>query len=158
MTKFLFHDKIPRMRVPQPFPYQGSKRGLASLILRYFPKDTETLWEPFAGSAAISIAAAAARKAHHFVLNDLNAPLARLWERIINDPKGLASDYERIWKEQELVGFDHFAMIRDQFNRSGEPAQFLYLLARCVKAAVRRETQNCNRKETKGSYRSHSGP
>ena len=43
--------------LPHPIQYQGSKRNLAPVILRYFPKGFNRLVEPFAGSAAISIAA-----------------------------------------------------------------------------------------------------
>ena len=46
------------MNVPHPIPYQGSKRGIARLILKYFPDDVDTLIEPFAGSAAVSLAVA----------------------------------------------------------------------------------------------------
>jgi DNA adenine methylase len=49
------------MKVPQAFPYQGSKWNLAPAILRYFPDGIGTLIEPFAGSAAITLAAAAKR-------------------------------------------------------------------------------------------------
>ncbi|MGV0005087.1 MAG: DNA adenine methylase [Candidatus Porifericomitaceae bacterium WSBS_2022_MAG_OTU9] len=45
--------------LPHPFPYQGSKRGIAKLILPYFPVLAARLVEPFCGSAAVSIAAAA---------------------------------------------------------------------------------------------------
>lgn len=45
--------------LPHPIQYQGSKRNLAPVILRYVPKGIERLIEPFAGSAAISIATAA---------------------------------------------------------------------------------------------------
>ncbi len=45
------------MYVPQPIPYQGSKRYIAKVILAFFPKAVETLFEPFAGSAAVSLAA-----------------------------------------------------------------------------------------------------
>jgi site-specific DNA-adenine methylase len=50
------------MKVPHPIQYQGSKRSLASTILRYFPIKFPRLVEPFAGTAAISIACAARRK------------------------------------------------------------------------------------------------
>jgi DNA adenine methylase len=60
------------MKVPQPFPYQGSKRNLAPLILGYFPEGVRTLIEPFAGSAAITLAAAAANLAGIFCINRLN--------------------------------------------------------------------------------------
>jgi DNA adenine methylase len=35
--------------MPQPIPYQGSKRHIAEQILAYFPQDVCTLIEPFAG-------------------------------------------------------------------------------------------------------------
>ena len=46
------------MKFPQPIQYQGSKRLLAPLILRYVPEDAARLVEPFAGTGALSIAAA----------------------------------------------------------------------------------------------------
>ena len=63
------------MKVPQPFPYQGSKRNLAPAILGYFPEGVTTLIEPFAGSAAITLHAATQDLAERFVINDLNEPL-----------------------------------------------------------------------------------
>lgn len=54
------------MKVPHPIPYQGSKRNLAKQILSFFPNDTRVLFEPFAGSAAISIAAAFKKKVPTF--------------------------------------------------------------------------------------------
>jgi len=54
------------MKVPHPIPYQGSKRNLAKYILPFFPQDVGTLFEPFAGSAAISIAAASHGKATRY--------------------------------------------------------------------------------------------
>jgi len=38
------------MKIPHPIPYQGSKRNLASQILRFFPDEINRLVEPFAGS------------------------------------------------------------------------------------------------------------
>lgn len=72
------------MSMPHPIPYQGSKRKLAEHILSFFPDNVETLIEPFAGSAAISIAAAAHGKAQRFLLGDINAPLMALWQSIID--------------------------------------------------------------------------
>ena len=65
------------MNVPHPIPYQGSKRHIALEILRYFPPDAQRLIEPFAGSAAVSLAAAYYRRAQSFTLNDINAPRAK---------------------------------------------------------------------------------
>ena len=125
------------MNVPHPIPYQGSKRNLASEILRYFPSKVDTLHEPFAGSAAISIAAAANKRANSFHINDLNKPLVDLWRAIVNTPDKLAKEYEILWHEQLDDPKSFYKKIRDEFNLTGRSDCFLYLLARCVKASVR---------------------
>lgn len=125
------------MRIPHPIPYQGSKRQIAHHILAYFPREIGTLVEPFAGSAAVSIAAACYGKASYFHLNDINSPLMALWQEIINDPKGIAASYEKLWREQQGNPRQFYDYIRDEFNRTQRPDYLLYLLARCVKASIR---------------------
>lgn len=125
------------MKTPHPIPYQGSKRHIAKYILAFFPKEINTLIEPFAGSAAVSIAAACHGKASHFHLNDLNQPLTALWHEIVNDPKGIADGYRRLWDKQLGREREYYDFVRDQFNKTKRPDYLLYLLARCVKASVR---------------------
>jgi DNA adenine methylase len=125
------------MGVPHPIPYQGSKRHLAADILRYFPSDVETLFEPFAGSAAVTIAVAYHSLANKFVLNDLNEPLGNLWREIINHPSRISSDYAALWDAQTGRERDYYDLARAEFNKTRRPNYLLYLLARCVKAAVR---------------------
>ena len=125
------------MKVPQPFPYQGSKRNLAPAILRHFPEGVATLIEPFAGSAAITLSAAAQELARKFVINDANEPLVELWQAIINSPEKLARQYESLWQAQQEDRRKFYDEVREEFNRTGKPDRLLYLLARCVKAAVR---------------------
>ena len=128
-------DAIPP--VPHPFPYQGSKRGIARDILPYFPADTECLIEPFCGSSAISLAAAVCGLARRFFLNDLNQPLMNLWVEILERPNPLVDKYEQLWLEQHRCRKDYFFHIRDEFNSTCQPHHLLYLLARIVKGSVR---------------------
>ncbi len=125
------------MKLPQPFPYQGSKRNLAPVILRYFPEEIDTLIEPFAGSAAITLAAAAKNRDTNFVINDFNAPLIQLWQAIIAAPEKLARQYEALWREQHIDRRSFYDDIREKFNCVSRADYLLYLLARCVKASVR---------------------
>jgi DNA adenine methylase len=125
------------MNIPHPIPYQGSKRNLADDILRCFPTNVSTLYEPFAGSAAISLAAAAYKRAKTFQINDLNKPLTDLWRAIVNTPDKLAKEYEDLWHEQLDDPKVYYNKVRDEFNLTGRPDYFLYILARCVKASVR---------------------
>jgi DNA adenine methylase len=123
--------------LPHPIQYQGSKRNLAPVILRYFPKGIGRLVEPFAGSAAISIAAAAASLTERFWVNDLNQPLVDLLRQIAEEPEALSIYYEQLWNQQHSDSIAHYYQVRDEFNRTRDPRVFLYLLARCVKGSVR---------------------
>jgi len=125
------------MKLPHPIPYQGSKRNLANQILRMFPDHFENLIEPFAGSAAITIASAFYFKANHFIINDINEPLINLWDIIINDPKAMIKSYHDIWHGQLGNEEEYYYQIRDKFNDTKQPEYLLFLLAKCVKAAVR---------------------
>jgi DNA adenine methylase len=122
---------------PHPIPYQGSKRLLAGLILAHAPARVARLIEPFAGSAALTLAAASRELARRYVLADRLAPLAGIWRAILERPAELAAGYRRLWLAQVRDPAGHYASVRDRFNRNGEPAALLYLLARCVKNAVR---------------------
>ena len=125
------------MIAAQPFQYQGSKRALASVILRRFPSNVVRLVEPFCGSAALSIAAAARGQAREFWLNDFNKPLAELLALMIENPKELAKAYAGLWRGEGVDTLEHYYQIRESFNRTQQPRELLYLLARCVKGAVR---------------------
>ena len=89
-----------RWTVPHPIPYQGSKRNLAPVILSYFPQHVSRLVEPFAGSAAISLAAAYRRLAGSFLINDAHTAVIDLWREIIDRPEELAVKYSRLWRAQ----------------------------------------------------------
>jgi DNA adenine methylase len=125
------------MRLPHPIPYQGSKRALAASILAAVEgRRFRRLYEPFAGSGALTLAAASRQIATHYVLSDSLAPLAALWRRLLADPAGLARDYAALWRAQARAA-DFYERVRDRFNRTRAPEALLYLLARCVKASPR---------------------
>ena len=125
------------MTVPQPFQYQGSKRALAPLILNYLPPKCRRVVDPFAGSAAMTLACAARMRAERYWINDLNKPLAELLNLMINRPEELADAYSELWKGEAEDALEHFYVVREKFNRTQEPRLFLYLLVRCIKGAVR---------------------
>ena len=129
------------MKIPHIAQYQGSKRLLAPQILSFFPAKVERLIEPFSGTASISIAAAAEQRTDQFLINDLNAPLIDMLQEAVEYPDRLIRDYTAVWKEQFTFGeshIQHFYQVRERFNCGDRsPANMLYLLARCVKGAVR---------------------
>jgi DNA adenine methylase len=124
-------------KIPHPIPYQGSKRNLAAVILACAPTVIERLVEPFAGSAAISLAAAQRGIARRIWINDANGPLIDLWREILEHPVELAASYRALWEEQRGNERAYFDEVRHLFNREHRPDHFLYLLLRCVKGAIR---------------------
>ncbi len=128
-------------KIPHIVQYQGSKRVLAPQILKFIPSKFNRLLEPFAGMAAISIASAYENRTNCFHINDLNAPLVKLLQFAIEQPQKLIDNYTQVWEEQFSYGdqhVQHFFDVREKFNNGEDsPENMLYLLARCVKGAVR---------------------
>ena len=121
----------------QPIPYQGSKGNIALTILYNFPDEVNCLLEPFAGSAAISLAAAHRKKASSFIINDSYKPLMELWKMILDDPEQCIDGYSKLWNEQLDNPNEFYFQIREEFNKDNDPVKFLYLMTRCAKNAVR---------------------
>lgn len=123
--------------LPHFIQYQGSKRNLAKHLLQFFPRNINRLVEPFAGTAAISVATSKDQITRSFWLNDLNKPLIELLELAIERPDKIADSYLEIWNEQHTNSVAHYFEVRSRFNEINDPKLFLYLLARCVKGSVR---------------------
>jgi len=123
--------------LPSPFPYQGSKRRLASRILRLFPRETPVLHEAFCGSAAVTLAAATSNPDLRVSLSDLDANIVNLWRAILENPDRLAAGYGALWEAQEKDPETFYYEVRGRFNIHRDEADFLFLLLRCVKSAVR---------------------
>lgn len=127
-----------RFSSPHPIPYQGSKRLLAPMILSFVPANRyRRLIEPFIGSGAVTLAAAGRRMFKRYLLSDVLSPLCHLWETIVTDPDGLSDRYAELWEGQKSDPVTHYNWVRAQFNQDRDPAMLLFLLARCVKNAVR---------------------
>ncbi|MDR3120508.1 MAG: DNA adenine methylase, partial [Clostridiales bacterium] len=138
---FAKKGKLMNGRTPHIVQYQGSKRILAPQILQYMPRHFNRLLEPFAGMAAITVAVANERRAGKYIINDINEPIVKLLQTATDNPSELIKKYSSLWSEQfEYNGghLEHFYHVRDDFNCGNtSPETMLYLLARCVKGAVR---------------------
>ena len=130
-----------KLIAPHIVQYQGSKRFLAPQILRYVPRLCSRFIEPFAGSAAMTIATALENRASSYWINDLNAPLVGLLQKTVEAPLALLEAYSHIWNDQFTYRdghVAHFYAMRERFNNGEKsPELMLYLLARCVKGSVR---------------------
>lgn len=123
--------------LPHPIPYQGSKRKLAPVIATYLPDEIEVFYEPFCGSAAMTIYAANKRMARRFVIADSLAPIVELQRAVVEQPAETAKQYRAIWEGQKDGDNGYFNEVRARYNTDRDPVDLLYLICRCVKNAVR---------------------
>lgn len=128
---------VGRITLPHPVPYQGSKRKLAPAIAGYLPADIDTFYEPFAGSAAMTIYAAHYRRASRFVIADSLEPMVALLRAIVEEPEDTARSYRNLWVGQTDGDAGYFNRIRDRYNEAGHHVDLLYIICRCVKNSVR---------------------
>ena len=124
-------------RIPHPIPYQGSKRKLAPIIDRYLPRRIGTFYEPFSGSAAMTIHAACHRRAERFIVADSLESMVVLLRSIVEDPDETADRYREVWEGQRPGDHGYFYEVRDRYNEKQDPIDLLYLVCRCVKNSVR---------------------
>lgn len=124
-------------KLPHPIPYQGSKRALAPVIGAYIPRGIDVWFEPFAGSAAMTLWAVHHGIARRYVIADALVSIARLWQSIIDEPAATAARYRQVWLGQREGDAGYFNAVRARYNSASDPVDLLYLICRCVKNAVR---------------------
>jgi DNA adenine methylase len=89
------------------------------------------------GSGAFTLGVASLGGARFFSLGDTLAPLVGIWSHLIEAPIPLCDAYEALWRAQAEDPRAFYDEVRARFHREQQPAQLLFLLARCVKNAVR---------------------
>ena len=125
-----------RIQVP-PIKCQGIKTKLVPTILRELERDPDGLWiEPFLGSGVVALNVAPRRA----LLADSNPHLIRFYQAV----KGGDVDGPRakrfLQREGRLLaerGQDHYYSVRDRFNSTGDPLDFLFLNRSCFNGMIR---------------------
>lgn len=107
------------------------------MIGPYIPHGSKTFYEPFAGSAAMTIYAAHHKLAKRFVLGDSLEAMVELLRAIVEQPKKTAAQYKQIWQGQTEGDMGYFNLVRERYNNDRDPVDLLYLICRCVKNAIR---------------------
>lgn len=112
----------------KPFlKWAGGKAKLVPFIQNNFPKQPrKRLIEPFAGSAALSLAV----DFDTYLLNDSNADLINLYRVLKQEKQGFIA-YARSFFTPESNQENRFYALREQFNQSQDTAErsalFVYL-------------------------------
>lgn len=128
---------------PVVVKWSGSKRLQSAEIIRHFPTDIETYFEPFLGGASLLLAVMASTiRVKRFRCSDSNAPLIGIWNLVKNAPDTLMNFYESYWHRLRQDGSKVFDETRERFNEDQDPLKFFALLRTCRNGLVRFNKEN----------------
>lgn len=112
----------------------GNKQRIAHEIVAYFPPEFNRYIEPFAGSAAVLGTLAPDRA----LASDTFRPLIEIWMHVRREPgkvkRWYSSRYHRMMKGDKR---EEYERVKADYNRSGNPADLLFLCRTCYAGVVR---------------------
>ena len=119
-------------KYPAVIKWSGSKRLVASQLAQQFPR-FERYFEPFVGGGAM-LPYSRHRKGF---AGDIIPELICLWNEIKEHPSRVADEYERRWNDLQKRGADVYYIVREDFNRTRNCHDFLFLSRTCVNGLIR---------------------
>ena len=115
--------------------WSGSKRSQAEEIIKYFPKEIDTYYEPFIGGGSMmrTLIDDNSIKIKSIICSDINADLINLWNCVKNDFEGVYFHYKSLWnelnkddnKERKKAFFNE---IRARYNAERNPLDFMFIM------------------------------
>lgn len=118
--------------IPPVIKWTGSKRPVAYKLAQLFPK-TNHFFDPFVGGGAIL----PFFQGKPAVVGDIIPELIALWKLIKENPSLVASGYTEKWNRLQTEGYKVYYEIRDNFNETKDPVDFLFLSRTCVNGLIR---------------------
>jgi DNA adenine methylase len=116
--------------------WSGSKRSVAASLRCLFPKAAR-YFEPFVGGGAML----PFRPCREAVAGDVIDELIDLWICIRDEPEKTATEYTMRWQKLQDQGHKAYYAVRDSFNRTRNPHDFLFLTRTCVNGLIRFNSQ-----------------
>lgn len=121
------------MKPLQPvIKWSGSKRVVAEQLADYF-LPAKTYYEPFVGGGSMMPFS----KANKGMASDIIPELISLWNEIKDNPERVSLEYAKRWKRLQSEGYQVYYEIRDSFNATKDPMDFLFLTRTCLNGMIR---------------------
>ena len=102
--------------------WSGSKRSQSEEIIKRFPKNIDTYYEPFVGGASVLFQLLNSDiKVNKYICSDINEDLINLWNIIKDNPQYLIDSYKKMWEELNSIDEiekrkEYYYMVRNRFN------------------------------------------
>lgn len=114
--------------------WSGSKRSQAEEIIKLFPKEIDTYYEPFCGGCSVLRRLLSSDiKVNRYVCSDLNGDLINLWNMIKEKPDYLSDYYSKLWSELNVDDDKerkkrYFESVRERYNNEHKAEDFLFIM------------------------------
>lgn len=114
--------------------WSGSKRSQAEEIIKRFPKEIDTYYEPFCGGASVLRRLFDSDvKVNKYVCSDLNDGLIDLWNEIKYFPSRIVPHYTKMWNELNIDDDrnrkrEYFEQVRERYNQFHIPFDFMFIM------------------------------
>lgn len=133
------------MKKIQPvIKWSGSKRSQAEEIIKYFPKEINTYYEPFCGGCSVLMALLNNDnyKINRYICSDINQTLIDSFHLIQDSPYITFKHYELLWNElksRETIKEkqEFYNEVRDRFNKEKNVLDFMFLNRTCFNGLIR---------------------
>ena len=122
------------MKFQPVIKWTGSKRSQSEEIIKYFPKEIDTYYEPFCGGCSVLFQLLHSDiKVNRYVCSDKNKGLIDLWNLIKSNPKELADGYRIMWNELNIDDDkerkkEYFYKVRERYNKNHNPIDFMFIM------------------------------
>ena len=122
------------MKFQPVIKWSGSKRSQSEEIIKYFPKEINTYYEPFCGGCSVLFQLLHSDiKVNNYVCSDKNKGLIDLWNLIKVDPKLVSHSYSIMWNELNIDDNkerkkQYFYMVRERYNNTHNPTDFMFIM------------------------------
>lgn len=112
--------------------WSGSKRSVAPHLATLFPSSLR-YFEPFVGGGALL----PFRQSGIAYASDIMPELIAVWIAIRDRPREMADGYRGLWSDRQRHGHTVYYAVRDRFNKTRDPIDFLFLSRTCVNGLIR---------------------
>ena len=122
------------MKFQPVIKWSGSKRSQSEEIIKYFPKEIDTYYEPFCGGCSVLFQLLHSDiKVNNYVCSDKNKGLIDLWNLIKVNPKLVSDSYSIMWNELNIDDNkerkkQYFYMVRERYNNTHNPTDFMFIM------------------------------
>lgn len=118
--------------IPPVIKWSGSKRPIAHKLAGLFPSSNR-FFDPFVGGGAML----PFFQGKPSFVGDTIPELISLWTLIKDQPNEVKSGYAKRWDRLQKEGYEVYYEIRDSFNDTKDPIDFLFLSRTCVNGLIR---------------------